>query len=203
MADFPTITAKAGPTPIADGGIVPLRLDRQASLVVTTSHGKYSEAAIRGNLFLASTQAAQATSVALATTYTGLCLSNPAGSPVNIVLLQVGAVITTGQVAISSVGLIGAFSSTQVTHTTPGTPRSTYLGKGAGYGLVDTAATIPTPVWLMQYGGSFTAGALGSHTPHIIEVDGSICLPPSSFVCIGSLTALSGFFSMLWEEVPV
>lgn len=194
---------RAGNYPLADGANGPLRMDRQASLIVAQSHGKYSEAAIRGNLFLFSTQAAQATTVALATTYTGLCLSNPAGSPVNLVLLQVGAVLTTAQVAVSSVGLIGNYSGTQVTHTTPGSPISTFLGRPGGYGKVDTAATIPTPVWLQQYGGSFTAGALGSHSPQIIEVDGSIVVPPSAFVCIGSLTALSGFFSMLWEEVPV
>ena len=203
MGDYGIVQGKAGPTPLADGGNAALRLGRQGELIVAQSHGKYSEASFRGSLYGCSNQAATATSIALATAYTGLCLINPAGSPVCLALLQVGVVITTAQVAVSSVGLIGNYSGTAVTNTTPGVPYSCYLGRSAGYGKTSVSATLPaTPVWLAQYGGSFTAGALGSHTPHIIEVDGSILLPPSSYVAIGSLTALSGFFSMIWEEIP-
>ncbi|MEO6293047.1 MAG: hypothetical protein ABIO88_10565, partial [Burkholderiaceae bacterium] len=43
---------------------------------VADAHGRYLTAALEGRLFSASNVAAQAVSVALATTYTGLCLSN-------------------------------------------------------------------------------------------------------------------------------
>lgn len=46
--------------------------------------GGYSEAASRGLIRAASNQAVQAISVGLATTYTGLCLSNDAGSGRNL-----------------------------------------------------------------------------------------------------------------------
>ena len=204
MGDYGIVQGKAGPTPLADGGNAALRMGKGAELIVAQCHGKYTEACCRGMIYGFSSQAATATSIALATAYTGLCLINPAGSPVNIALLQVGALLTTAQVAVSSIGLIGNYSGTAVTNTTPGTAYSAFLGRSAGYGKISVSATLPaTPIWLQQYGGSFTAGALGSHTPHIIEVDGSIVLPPSSYVAIGSLTALSGFFSMMWEEVQI
>jgi hypothetical protein len=114
--------------------------------IVSELHGRYYEQAYRRNLFNAANQAATTTTAALATTYTGLCLSNPIGSGINIVLTKVGYAFTVAFPAAASIGLMcGYNSSTNVTHTTPGTPRANFFGVGsAGLGLVDTACTMPT-----------------------------------------------------------
>src|ERR1700674_3038380 len=48
---------------------------------------------LAGALFRASNQAAAALTAALATTYTGICLSNPAASPVNLSVKSVTAML--------------------------------------------------------------------------------------------------------------
>jgi hypothetical protein len=160
------------------------------------------------HIFSACTQAAQATTVALSTTYTGLCLSNPNKSQNNLYLLRVGVGLSVAPVAIASIGLIGGLSTTDVTHTTPATVASTFVGFSGGsqalpsVGLVDTAATIPTPTWLEMIMGGFTAGALPASPLANFDFKGSWVIPPGGFICVGSLTAVTGFFSMTWASLP-
>lgn len=172
--------------------------------LLTNSLGKYYAAAKFGRLFMASTAGAQAISVALATTYTGLCLSNDNSSEKDLVLLRVGIGLSVAQVAEATLHLIGNYSTTNVTHTTP--VSAIKEGRiGANFtpvGKVDSAATIPTPVYLATLMGAFTAGAFGSTSPTWIDVDGAIILKPGAFCAIGALTAVTGIWSMVWAEVP-
>lgn len=164
------------------------------------------------HIFNASTQAAQATSAALSTTYTGLCLSNPNSSQKNLYLLRVGVGLSVAPAAIAPIGIIGGFSSTDVTHTTPGTVASTFLQASTpaalqqgvpSVGLVDTSATLPVaPTWLEMLMGGFTAAALPASPLANFEFGGSWVIPPGGFICIGSLTAVTGFFSMTWAALP-
>lgn len=166
------------------------------------------------HIFNASTQAAQATTVALATTYTGLCLSNPNNSQRNLYLLRVGVALSVAPVAIASIGIMGTVSTTDVTHTTPGTVVSTFLGSTSAtpaalnqgipsVGLVDTSATLPVaPVWLEMLMGGFTAGALPASPVANFDFGGSWVIPPGGYIAIGSLTAVTGFFSMTWAALP-
>jgi hypothetical protein len=160
-------------------------------------------------IFNACTQAAQATTVALATTYTGLCLSNPNSSQNNLYLLRVGVGLSVAPAAIASIGIIGGASTTDVTHTTPGTVASTFLGAVTANipqpsnGLVDTAATLPVaPTWLEILMGGFTAASLPSSPLANYDLKGSWVIPPGGFICIGSLTAVTGFYSMTWAVLP-
>jgi hypothetical protein len=180
---------------------------QQSDMFVSQLHGsKYSQAA-RGNIFFGANQSGVTTSVALATTYVGLCLSNPAGNTNNLVVRKVNAIFAVAQAALTSIGLITGYAGGGITaHTTPVTPRSGLVGSTAiaATGKLDAACTlVGTPVWARW----MSAGATATSDPQVgEEIDGGLVIPPGGYVAIGTLVASpsSGFLgSMEWEEVPV
>lgn len=187
------------------GAALDLSGDVDGALRQVAKHGKYKDAIDGDRLFSASNQAAQAVSVALATAYTGICLSNPLGSGVRVSLRAAQYALSVAPAGIASLHLIGGSSpSTDVVHTAAITPRSCRLGSTASpMAKVDSQATIPTPFYLMSLGSGFTAGALYATTPSIIDLDGMFDLLPGGFIAIGALTAVTGFGSMVWEEFPL
>lgn len=208
------VEGQVGPRVITDGSNTELRLSRDSSQVVQDSHGRYQEASLRGNVFTASNVAAQAVSVALTTTYTGLCLSNPVGSIKNLVLLTGQYALTVAPVAIASLHLIAGGSSAGVTvHTTPLAapgiqraligPQSGVAGQAGTQATCDSACTIVNPYYLSGLGSGFTAGALYATTPAVIDFGGLIVVAPGGWVAWGALTAVTGFGSFSWEEVPI
>lgn len=194
----------------AGGNNVTARFGAQGDASVSELHGRYYEQALRGNLFSGSI-VGQVTTVGLAATYTGLCLSNPIGSAVNLSVLKCGFSFLVVWPAVSHVGLMTGYnSSSNVTHTTPVTPRSRmFVGAaGSGKGLLDSSATLPTAPTVDQIFGSGLTGA-ATTVPFIaqyIDVEGSLVLPPGAYVAFYTSTvsgAAAGGFSFLWEEVPV
>lgn len=183
-------------------GALDLSGDADGAVRVVPKHGTFRDANARGAMFRASNQAAQAVSVALATTYTGLCLSNPISSAKRLHLRGVGIALTVAPAAIASLHLIGGHSAVaEVVHTAALTPRATRLGlTSTPEGKADSQATIPAPEYLWSLGSGFTAGALPSHTPLFIDMEGLFSLDPGGFIAIGALTAVTGIFSMAWEE---
>ena len=200
-----TLNGQVGPQQLTSGAQVPVRLGASAEVIVQELHGRYYEQVVRGNVFGASNAAAQAVSVALATTYTGLCLSNPLGSGKNLVLLSAGYALSVAPVAIASIHLIGGSSaSTNVTHTAAVTPFNMLLGNTSSPAAkADSQATIPTPVYLMSLMGGFTAGALPDSPNVVFDIGGQFVLAPGGFIALGALTAVTGFGSFVWEEVPI
>lgn len=172
---------------------------------VALVRGRYADAIENDRLFLGANQAAQAVSVALATTYTGLCLSNPLQSGKRLLIRSCNIALSVAPAGIASLHLIGGQSaSTDVTHTAAVTPRSCRLGSSAApVAKVDSQATIPTPVYLMPLGSGFTAGALYATTPNVIDLDGLFAVDPGGFIAIGALTAVTGFFGFAWEEIDL
>ena len=150
----------------------------------------------------------QTTTVGTATTYTGLCLTNPVGSGVNLVLTNVGAAFSVAFSAAAAVGLMQGLSTTAVTHTTPVTPTN-QINAGTGKALVDSAATLPaTPVVarILDVGltGAITTtpGAGGNFAIQ----EGEIVVPPGGFLAVYTSTASGtngGNFSFTWEEQPL
>ena len=201
------IEGTVGPTVNSDGSIQEIRLDRQGAQVVSELGPRYQEQALRGNSYIASNVGAQAVSVGLATTYTGLCLSNPAGSGKNLVLKTVSYALTVAPAAIASIHLIGGYSATQVTHTTPlaapGIQSALLSSSSSSVAKVDSAATIPTPGYLMSLMGGFTAAALPAPPNTVFAIEGQIVIPPNGFVAIGALTAVTGIGGFTWDEIPV
>ena len=192
-------TQSSGSQPYARGG-------QQSEIVISELMPRYYELARNSQLFWSASQAATAISVALATTYTGLCISNPAGNTKNIIPIKVGLALSVAPVAIAPIGLITGYLSTGVvTHTTPLTPASNVIGTGpAPTAKADAAATlVGTPAWTEMLVGGFTASALPASSPALIDLEGSLIIPPGGYVAIGALTAVTGLWSMAWAELDI
>ncbi len=201
----------AGPQTVPDGSAALSRAGRTGESIVQELHGRYYEQTIRGNVF-AGGIVGQVTTVGLATTYTGLCLSNPITSSVNLVLLKAGYAFLVAFTAAASVGLMTGYNAgTNVTHTTPVTPRSQkFVGStGTGTGLLDSAATLPTAPVINTILGAGLTGAITT-TPLVpytlYDLEGSLILPPGAYVAFYTSTAsgtASASLSFCWEEVAI
>lgn len=189
------------------------RLGNMGDMVISELHGRYYEAAYRRTMYYATALAQTTTAFTSGTTtaVVGLTIANPISSPVNLVLNKIGLSYTVVFSAVASIGLaVGYNSAVNVTHTTPVTVRSGYVGVGsAGYGLVDSSATVPTAPNTTHI---FGAGLTGATTtvpyigPQLIDLEGSVILPPGAYATIVTSTAsgTSGaFYSCSWEEVPL
>jgi hypothetical protein len=206
MAD--SIVGQVGPQFLRDGQNAKARLGYEGDLLVSNLHGKYADASRRGNLFVASNVAAQAVSVALNTTYTGLALTNPAGSGKNLSVLAVSYALTVAPAGIASLHLIGGFSAAGVvTHTTPlAAPgiQNCFIGAGANsVAKVDSAATVVNPAYIMPLEHGFTAAALPSSGTNWRNIDGLFTIQPGGWMAFGALTAVTGFGGFIWEEVDI
>lgn len=195
-----------GPQTRADG-VSPgaERVSRTNARVVTDAHGRYYEGMARGASFSAANQAAQAVSVALATTYTGLLLYNPPGSGKILVPMKVKYALSVAPAAIATIGLLGGFSATGgvTAQTAKLTVQSTQIGNTAtGVGIALSQATITTPTWIFQLEDGATAAALPADTPPY-DFEGAFGILPGGFLGIGALTAVTGLGSITWEEVPI
>ena len=193
-------------TPVGVPTIV--RTGQLGDVITSELHGRYYEQCYRRNIFSAANQTAIATTVGLATTYTGLVLSNPVGSSVNLVLLKAAAAFPVAVAAGTVVGLmLGYNAGTNVTHTAAVTPRSNFFGVGAApIGLVDSSATMPTAPFVQKVMGTIGTATI-STAPGIGEdLEGSIILPPGAYAAFYTSAASGalGFMgSFKWEEVPV
>lgn len=207
------------------GAIAPGRVDPQSALWNTSRHGKYYasvygtpaqvapypvKAAQAGLVFRASNPTALSLSVALATTYTGLCLSNPAGSTVNLVVKRVGLFVN-ASAAAAFAGLITGWSAAGVvTHTTPETNIvPAYVGAAASSGSVAQAASqakvdractiVGTPAW-DRWIGAIPATTV---TSLLQDLDDDLIIPPGGYVAIGSSAAetTDAVGTIMWEEI--
>lgn len=195
---------RVGTQTLADGENMPFRQGRGGELIHSQLRGRYAESSERGKLYYAANQAAATWSVALNTTHTGFVVYNPITSTVNLSILAVSFALSVAPAGIAHIGLFGGGNTAGIaTHTTPLTPAGLYLGQAAGQAGADAAATlVGTPVWLMPFMGGFTAGALPSTSPVVIDIGGAITVPPGYYCGVGALTAAVGFAGMWWEEVP-
>lgn len=188
-----------GPGP--DSGF---RQGKTGEMIVSELHGRYYETTLRGRNFSAANQAAQAVSVALATTYTGILLYNPPNSGFNLVPNKVKFALSAAPAAIASIMLLNGFSATGgvTAQTTALSPTQNLIGGPKGVGIALSAATILTPTWLFPLYDGFTASALPAPTLPV-DLEGNFIIPPGGFIGIGALTAVTGFGGISWEEVPI
>ncbi len=193
---------------VSDGAFVYARGGKQGEQLASELHGRYYEQTYRGNMFSASTQALVTTTVGLATTYTGLVLSNPTTSTVNLVLNKASlmqSVIQATQIEAYAIA-IGYNASTNVTHTTPVAPKSNKVGSGISpVGLADVAATLPTAPTYHTFVTN-TATAVANSPTGVIDLEGSVILMPGAYaawVTPAQASVAGLWFSFQWEEVPV
>lgn len=187
--------------------LVTARFGKQGDQLMSELHGRYYEQTYRGNMFSVASQAGATTTVGLATVYTGLVISNPIGSGVNLVLNKCSLSQTVIQAVVNNFGLAFGFnSSTNVTHTTPATPQSNVIGSGTlAKAKADVSATLPTaPLY-----GIYAADAATATTDApggVIDLEGSVILLPGAYalwVSSAASSAAAMWFSFQWEEVPV
>lgn len=205
------IEGQVGPQVASDGASITIRQDKSGAMVNQQAHGRYFETTYRKAMFNGGV-IGQTTSSGLATTYTGLCLSNPIGSNVLLAVNKVGFSFTTVFSAAASVGLMTGYSaSTNVTHTTPVTPRNQYFNTvGGGVGLLDSSATLPVAPTINQVFTAATTGTAVAQTVlapvGFVDLEASLILTPGAYAAIYTSTASAsnaGNFSITWEEIPL
>lgn len=196
-----------GSVQYADGAQPAARQGKGGELMVSELNGRYYELTYRGKVFSACTQTAIALSTK-STTATGLILTNPLGSGVNLMLLSIQVALATAPAGISNIHLEAnaAVQGTAVTHTTPLTVVNALLGANTlGVGLADSAATLPaTPTVIRAIGGGPVAtGSVAA--PFIYDdVAGQIIIGPGTNVSLGYVTtAISVIASFFWAELPI
>lgn len=200
-----------GPQQLADGSKTDGRSGKSGDMIGSNLNGYMYEANSRGLLFHAANQAATVTTVALATTYTGISIANPVGSGKNIQLTGCGYSFVVACAAPVAVGImVGYNASTDVTHTAAITVKSSIVGAAStAVAKVDSSSTLPTAPWVERILGVIDQGAVTTVTQSglsNIDLGGSIILPPGAYAAIYTSTAsgASGFFgSFQWIEVPI
>lgn len=196
-------------TQVDGGPSVPVIADAAGALPFAQRHGTLFGAAFAGALYQGGNQTGATLSAALATTYVGLCLSNPAASGVNLALQRVSGVLNVAPAALTSLGLITGYAAGGITvHATALAPRNALINGAAPVGLLDAACTLVgsgagSPAWAQWFGVTPGATSVAQFTAN---VDGSIIIPPGGYVAIGSLIAgpTAGLLgSMVWEELAI
>lgn len=191
------------------------RMGKQGEVMVSELHGRYYEQTYRGNVFMLSVSTAAAV-----TAFSGgaggtpmLAIYNPVGSGKNAAILK----STLGNVVAASVAGTVAFglyfgqtaAITQATTTTP-TNCATLAAAGSvmtGFrNIALTSSTAATNVHALgSYYWATAAGAI--QTPNApADLEGSLIIPPGSYVALGgsaALTSATWIGSLVWEEVPV
>jgi hypothetical protein len=138
-----------------------------------------------------------------------MCLSNPIGSTVNLVLTKVTYAPVVAQTAALVMGIMTGYSaSVNVTHTTPLVPLSNFVGQPAGTGLIDSSATLPVAPTRLILLGTLTTGAITQTLLNgsVTDMEGSVVIPPGGYAAIytsAASVASSLAFGMMWEEVSV
>lgn len=187
------------------GSRYPLRLDQCGGLVITPSHAQFHEAVNQNEVFFAANQSPVTTTVALAAAYTGLCVSNPAGSGKNLSIVKTNWIFTVAPAGICAINLGGGYAVDGVTvHTTPLTIYNAKLGSPASsVANADAAATlVGTPIYIQPLIGGFTAGVLYPHQT-VIDMGGIVMVPPGAYVFISTLTVAVGLGAIFWEETYI
>lgn len=172
---------------------------------VSEFHGRYYNQAKNGRLYYAANQAVATTTVGLATTYTGLVISNPITSTRDAAILQVSmmqSVIQAVQPEAYALA-VGYNATTNVTHTAALAVRNCDPSQPVGLVVADTSATLPTAPFYFQFIQN-TASATVDGPGATLDLGGALILPPGGYalwVTPGQASVAGLWFSFLWEEV--
>jgi hypothetical protein len=180
------------------------RLDRQGAMVTSNLHGRFTEQALRGNLFGVSNQSAVATTAGLATTWTGLCISNPSSSRYNLSIIEFGGALTVAGSAAGAMGLLGCTIAAPASNVTI---RNMKMGDRASIALADDGATIAGG-YVIGAPFVYGTGATNLFTQSggfIWNLDGKLIVPPGHTVATytSAATTAAFLFHFIWEEIPV
>lgn len=192
-----------------DGSVNPLRLDKTGAVTIVSAHPLYSEASLRGNMFMASTAVTGvAPGTALSTT-PPMALLNPMNSGKDLVILKTAVGYVSGTLGAGSV--LYAYFTPQATIPTGGTelvPVCTKLGQIKGAGRAFQGSTISgTPLILRP---AFSMGAFLATTADPTRtcqdlVEGEIIVPPATVFVMQAIAAAGTTplvaMAIVWEEM--
>ena len=205
---LPIQTIVGGNNPASKGSSpTAIRVDPTGAIAYAKMHGDYYESTVRGQVFSGSNIGGITTSAGFAVNVVGLCLTNPIGSTVNLVLRRVKYATLVAQTAALEFGLQTGFNSaTAVTQLTAAVTASNFIGGPAGVGLLSSAATLPTsPTRLILIDsiltGAITTGIFGGNQ---YDLQDCIVVPPGGYVATYTYAASAGssmVFGFVWEEV--
>lgn len=197
------------PTKTGSGlGVAKMTSDAQSNLLISEYHGRYYNAAYNNgqatNMYSLANQAAVTTTAALATTFTGLSVANPAGSGVNLEILF----FSCAQFAVGAAAAIGYMTGVGASAGTL-IPRPAVTGQAPGSKAVGSNSSTlgGTPVLEEVIGscGSLATTGYGLQPALIKDIGGSLIIPPGSFIAsftsIATTSAL--LFGFRWLEVPI
>jgi hypothetical protein len=197
----------ASTTSLSPGVQATVRMDNLGGLSASQLLPRYYETTYRRQMYTIANQTGVTTSAALTTTYVGLCLANPTSSTVNAVITKAAYAFTVAPAAAVAVGLMTGTGATISTNLV--TARNRFVGSVGAQVLASTSLTLPgTPV-LETILGTVLTGAITTQSqqaPTIVDLEGSLILPPGAFVAFYTSTAsgASGFLgSFQWVEVPL
>jgi hypothetical protein len=198
---------KVGPFNAADGSMVNQRFGRSGEQIVADGHSHFQEAVQRGNVFTATTgTSGVAPGTALSTT-PPFSLYNPAGSNVNLVVLEAEMLYISGTFGAGVVyyAVNNANGQAAPTGGTTLTPICNKIGSTAlPQGKSFQGATLPaTP---SAFKPAFPVGGNPSGiVPAKDLVDGAIVVTPGNILSLQEVGAAGtsplGGFSVTWEEV--
>jgi len=200
---------RTGAVTAGDGSINGLRLDKTGAITIVSAHPLYSEASLRGNMFIASTAVAGvAPGTALSTT-PPMALLNPINSGVDLVILKTAVGYISGTLGAGNI--VYAYYTPQATIPAGGaelTPVCTKVGQIKGAGRAFQGSTISgTPLIFRpayNMGAALATTALGIGTCQDL-VEGEIIVPPATAFVIqgvaGAGTTPLVLISICWEEI--
>ena len=207
-------TGKVGPTFGGDGTTPFVRTTRAASLTVQQQSGKYSEAVLRGNVYVATAGATgQAVNTAISTTGM-MTLWNPIGSGKNFRVLKTSGGYISGTNGSGIIVYVVNNSGNQASPTggTAVTPVNCLIGAAnnsvAKTGFGQTLASSPTMTEVIA--SDFAQLATTANGYQIIndDVDGRYIVQPGTGISVEAVNGAGGTtpimsFSFMWEEVVV
>ena len=195
----------------ADGSINPLRLDKTGAITIVSAHPLYSEASLRGNMFIVSTAVGGVAPGTALSNAPPLALLNPLNSGVDLVILKTSIGYVSGTLGAGSI--VYAYYTPQATLPTGGaelTPVCSKIGQIKGAGRAYQGSTITGTALILR--PAYNMGAFLATTPVEVFtcqdlVEGEIIVPPATVFVMQGVTAAGStplvMMAMVWEEMKI
>jgi hypothetical protein len=208
------LVGNQGQTQKQTGQNVTAGLGEFTELLATELQPRYYEQAYRGNVFFAANQAAATFAANGLTTSSavGLCVYNPPSSSKNIVPVQFEVLVTNVVTNTPDVQVLAVVSSSYSALTpATNTAITPVCSKGAG-----TATSVAicaqsltfasnTTIWKGLFNAYITttvATAIPTENYSLLDVAGSLVIPPGMGMAMICSNASTGILSATWMEIP-
>jgi hypothetical protein len=195
---------RVGPSsPIADGSqnLYPT-VNRFSSALVAGYSAEYEEYVSRGECYCACNQSVVTWGTVLTATAVTFTLYNPAGSPVDLVLLSTGITFAACSTAGSLVYAANVNNAAVIPATnTLLTVRNARLDGSGGFGIAYSVTTLPAAPVAIRTAAFGPVTATAATGAIVDDVKGGIVIGPNTAVTIQGITIVgTGLVSMLWRE---